>query len=91
MTNLYREAVAIHNTALGLQDPDVRNLGGFETLNPTYEFNAFQGILDAMPRGGYVLRYETVTAISGFSATLSPIPTGDLMKSAGASTTKAGQ
>lgn len=89
VVNLYREAVCIHNAALGLQDPDIRNLGGFETLNPTYEFNSFQGILDAMPRGGYVLRYETVTAISGFSATLSPIPTGDLMKSAGASATKA--
>lgn len=30
-----------------------------------------------------------MTSISGFSATLSPIPTGDLMKSAGANATKA--
>lgn len=51
---LYRDAVRRYNTALGLQDPDIKILSGFETLNPTYEFNAYQGVLDAMPKGSYV-------------------------------------
>lgn len=84
-----REALRMHNRALGLQEPDIRYLNAFETLYPSYPPNAFAGILDAMPKASYVARYEMVTSVSGFSARLSPLPAGEIMKSASANAVKA--
>nr|DAZ85692.1 TPA_asm: VP3 [Aedes orbi-like virus] len=89
INNLKMQAVGFSNASLGLQNPDVKHLTNFETVLPTYPFNAFSGILDAMPSAAYIARYEIVTEISGFSISLDPISAGDLLKSAGANATRA--